>query len=313
MLNEVEKRLAILINVSGGSATSEAEFRRFATMGIKFSISAMTARSDKREDPYPPMNATDKLFAVFSLFTYEKPEWTVDEAAEQLGYPVSTAYRFFKSLSDEGLIVAYAAGRYVLGPAIIQLDRQIRLQDPLIKAGSSIMKRLAAESPFDGTFLLCRLYRNQVICVHQEARGFSDLTVSYERGRLMPLHRGAASKIILAHLPVRPVRAYQATNATDIEAAGLGGDWETMKQSLRRIRKAGICITHAELDNGAIGIAAPLFLLDESVVGSLGLVLLEQDINKQLVPTISQKLMAAAAEITARLRTKTGGSHQAPS
>ena len=98
------------------------------------------------------MNAIDKLFAVFGLFSDEKPEWTVEAAAEQLGLPASTTYRFFKSLSDEGLIVAYLAGRYVLGPAIIQLDRQLRIQDPLIKAALVTMKELA-EGTVDGTFL----------------------------------------------------------------------------------------------------------------------------------------------------------------
>jgi IclR helix-turn-helix domain len=96
------------------------------------------------------MSATDKLLAIFALFTEEAPEWTVEGAASHLGIATSTAYRLFKSLTDAGLIVAFASGRYVLGPAVIQLDRQIRLQDPLIRAAETTMKRLASESAVPG-------------------------------------------------------------------------------------------------------------------------------------------------------------------
>ena len=45
--------------------------------------------------------------------------------------------------------------------------------------------------------MLCRLYRNQVMCVHQETTPVPpDFAIGYERGRPLPLYRGAASKII---------------------------------------------------------------------------------------------------------------------
>jgi DNA-binding IclR family transcriptional regulator len=248
------------------------------------------------------MSATDKLLAIFALFTEEAPEWTVEGAASHLGIATSTAYRLFKSLTDAGLIVAFASGRYVLGPAVIQLDRQIRLQDPLIRAAETTMKRLASESAVPATFLLCRIYRDQVICVHQEIRGSPTLSVSYERGRLMPLHRGAASKIILAHLPARTVRGYQRRHVQQIDEVGLGRSWETLKHNLRIIRNSKICVTHAELDEGAIGMGCALFAPDETVVGSLGLAMREDACTEQLQLLFAEKVRAAAVEIGERLR-----------
>ncbi|GAN80538.1 IclR family transcriptional regulator [Acidocella aminolytica] len=260
------------------------------------------------------MSATDKLLSIFALFTTERSEWTVEEAASQLGLAVSTAYRYFKSLSDAGLIVGFAAGRYVLGPAITQLDRQTRLGDPLIRAASPAMRRLAAEIGVPGTFLLCRLYRRQVICVHQETAHTPVLATSYERGRLMPLHRGAASKIILAHLPARIVRTYQDEHLEDIRAVGLGHDWPTLKRQLRLMRNAEVCLTHSELDSGALGLAAAIFGPDGTVIGSLGLVIEERDCGKELQDRLTKQMPLTAAQVTGDLRRiATGPMAQGPS
>jgi DNA-binding IclR family transcriptional regulator len=67
-----------------------------------------------------------------SLFTIEKSEWTVEEAAKEIGVSVSTAYRYFRDLSKVGLLDSSPSSKYVLGPAVIENDRKIRLTDPLI-------------------------------------------------------------------------------------------------------------------------------------------------------------------------------------
>jgi DNA-binding IclR family transcriptional regulator len=115
----------------------------------------------------------DRVLSVLELFSGDNSEWTVEEAAEALGLPVSTAYRYFRSLASSELIVAYSAGRYVLGPAIIQFDRQLRLHDPFITAAKPEMMKLAAMIGGDTVVLLARLYHNKVICVHQEEPAIS--------------------------------------------------------------------------------------------------------------------------------------------
>jgi DNA-binding IclR family transcriptional regulator len=77
---------------------------------------------------------SDRVLGVLALFTHERSEWSVEDAAEALEVPVSTAYRYFKSLSSAELLIPYWPGRYVLGPAVIELDRMMRLRDPLINA-----------------------------------------------------------------------------------------------------------------------------------------------------------------------------------
>ncbi len=245
------------------------------------------------------LSSADKLLAVLGLFTFERPEWTIEAAANELRLGVSTTYRYFKSLSDVGLVVAFAAGRYVLGPAITQLDRQTRLLDPLITAAKPIMQNLLQQLGPHGVLLLCRLYRDQVMCVHQEALEGHAIAVSYERGKLMPLHRGAASKIVLAHLAPRFVRGFHQEHAADMAAVSLGKDWDEVKRSLRKIRAAGVAVTVAELDPGVIGAAAPLFSPEGGIVGSLGIVFPEGDPESKLVAHAASLIMTGAKSIDA--------------
>src|SRR5882757_8415317 len=72
------------------------------------------------------MRSSERLLAILSLFSIEKYEWTVEDAAEALDVSVSTAYRYFKSLVEAGLLTATSASEFGLGPAIIAMDRLIQ-------------------------------------------------------------------------------------------------------------------------------------------------------------------------------------------
>ncbi len=248
------------------------------------------------------MNTANKLLAVLNLFTIEKPEWTVEEAARGIGVSISTAYRYFRGLSKVGFLDPFPGGKYILGPAVIENDRKIRLTDPLIKVGRPAMQRLISRSGSAGVALLCRVYRNCVMCVHQEATVLPEDTLGYDRGRPMPMFRGASSKVIFANLPSRTVRWFLDKYPEEIAAAQLGSDWETVKANLRRIRRGGLHITRGEVDPGRVGIAAPVFGQDKNVIGSITMAIPESEATPQGVANISALVQAAAREINAGLR-----------
>lgn len=244
------------------------------------------------------ITTSDRVLGVLGLFTIEQPEWTVESAAAHLDLAVSTAYRYFRSLSKAGLLVAHATGRYVLGPAFIQYDRQIRLHDPLTTAAQPVMKRLTQELPPHTVVLLCRLFRDQVMCVHQEFAERPDFAVSYERGRPMPLFRGAASKAILAHMPLRAVKSVYDDNTAKFAQASLGKDWSAVKERLRALRNAGLSVTQAELDPGMSGIAVPVFEAQRIIIGSLSVVIPVRYLTPEGLEQISGLLKEGSAEIS---------------
>jgi DNA-binding IclR family transcriptional regulator len=212
---------------------------------------------------------TDRVLSVLSLFAGDQPEWSVEEAAEALDLPVSTAYRYFRSLAKSELLIPYLPGRYVLGPAIIQLDRQLQLHDPFITAARPEMVRLAQEVG-NTVILLTRLYRDRVMCVHQESDGPLDIGEGYQRGRPMPLDRGAASKAILANIPPRATRALANPDQNGETPLVLSDE---LRAELRQIKAQGFSITHAEIEPGIRGFSVPVFRPGHVLEGSLSVVL----------------------------------------
>lgn len=238
----------------------------------------------------------DRMLAVLGLFTIERSEWTVEAAAEELGVSATTAYRYFKRLTNAGLISPVSRASYVLGPAIVQMDRQIQICDPMLRAARAVMLDLIQYAAEGSILLLCRLFHDRVMCVHQVVGRGPQVPVSYERGRLIPLFRGATSKIILAHLPPRTLKSLFAQNAAEIADAGLGATWAEFRQRLAAIRREGVAVARSELDSGRVGIAAPIFDR-QAIVGSLSFVLPADRADDTLIGRLAPLTIAGAREI----------------
>ncbi|RKP53618.1 IclR family transcriptional regulator [Pararobbsia silviterrae] len=246
------------------------------------------------------MATSDRAFGVLKLFTLQKPSWTAEEMAAEMGVSQATIYRFIGALEDVGLIAPSRLGQYTLGPAIIQLDRQLQITDPLLHAAAPVMDDLRTYAPAGTAVLLCRSYGDTVLCVRQVFTQGPQPLVSYERGRPMPLFAGATSKVILANQPARWLRMLYANHAADAAAGGLGETFETFKLALTQIRKAGFLITRGEIDKGRVGIAAPILDEDRRAVGSLSYVV-GDDVEARACERLATIAQSGAREIEAAL------------
>lgn len=243
------------------------------------------------------MTTTAKVLQVLGLFRVDRTSLRAVDVAADLGISAATAYRYIADLEQAGLVERLSVNEYVLGPTIIELDRQIRIHDPLLAAAGSIMKTLSERT--GGTALLCRLHGRRVVCVHQVINRFSPTEVSYERGRAMPLYRGATSKIILAHLDTDTLREITKDDATPLRDAGLPTDFAALCGHLASLRDTGICTTRGEVDSEAMGWAVPL-RQGRRLLGSLSVVM------SRSAPVVSPNLIAdqllrAALRIEGRL------------
>jgi DNA-binding IclR family transcriptional regulator len=234
----------------------------------------------------------------------DDPEWSIQDACQELELRQSTAYVYFRDLVDAGLLVRSRTGHYNIGPAVIVYDRLTRQCDPVVALAQPLMKSLTLSAGIDCVALLCRLYRMTVLCVSQESTARARFAVSYERGRPMPLFRGAASKVILAHVERRKLHRYYDEFVGDIAKAGLGQTWNEFKASLRRIRATPFVTTAGELDEGRVGISAAVFSSEGEVLGSLSLVVSEQKLRRTegLLEKLGQKVGKASQALTASLR-----------
>ena len=241
-----------------------------------------------------------RLLGLLDMFSPQQPVWTVEGMARRAKLSVSTTYRYVRDLTAVGLLAPAGAPGYVLGPAIIEYDRQIRQSDPLLLKAVPVARWLLQQAAPNGAVVISRWYRDKVMCLHQESGGAHPLAASYERGLPMSLFRGATSKIILANLPDRLLRRLFDARRREAMAAGLGGDWTQFRRSLRVLRDAGVCQTASEVAAGRIGIAAPIFS-DGKVLGSLSIVLAKHTMTSPVSARLRALVIAAGAEVSAAL------------
>ncbi|MBN9428305.1 MAG: helix-turn-helix domain-containing protein [Burkholderiales bacterium] len=243
------------------------------------------------------MSRTDRVLDVLGLFTESVQSLSAPEIARALGVSTASAYRYLGDLEAAGLVEGAGAGRYVPGPGIVELDRRVRMADPLIGAAAPIMERLAERT--GGVVLLCRLYGRKVLCVHQVIGPKGPPQVSYERGRAMPLFRGATSQAILAQLPRAVVEQLAVDEAAAIAEAGLPTDPAALIEHLRVLGAQRVCASSGEVDKEAMGWARAL-RDGRKVVGSLSVVLARAH-GRGADTLVADQVWRAALRIEGRL------------
>lgn len=240
------------------------------------------------------VSSNEKVLGILSMFSESRHSVTVEELIREMNLSKATVYRYVKSLIDGGFVANAVDGSIILGPRIIELDRLIRKSDPLLKL--AIPKMRALSQMTKGVLLLCGLRGDQVICIHEE-RTDDRVVTSYERGRPMPLLRGATSKVILAYLPTYQQRSLMLNYASQIADVGLGTNWREFRDNLRAIRSAGYAIGRGELDKGVVGFAVPV-LLNETAVASISVVQLRSEFREEKLEANVGELLEMAQYVT---------------
>ena len=230
-------------------------------------------------------NSLERMLQVVDVIEANDGPVMPDDLMVRLDLTRSTLYRYLKILSEAGLITSFPGVGFALGPRIAELDYRMRNLDPLIIASRPVMSELVAAIP--GIALLCRRYRDTVLCVHQE-RGATTLVSTYERGLARPLFRGAASRIILAYLPPRVIeRLHQRDKANGVSLAQL-------RPELREMRRRGWDLTDSQVTRGVTGVAAPVFDSRGRILGSLSLTIPRTKIPTSEAARIAERVMFCA-------------------
>ncbi|CAH0140840.1 DNA-binding IclR family transcriptional regulator [Pseudomonas frederiksbergensis] len=240
-------------------------------------------------------SSLERMLRVLDLFTEESPIWAVDDMGGALGFTRSTIYRYVRELAEANLLFQVGAGRYALGARIITWDRQLRLSDPLVRAAQSLEPSLPRWSE-QQIWLICRLFKDQVVCIHQYGDLFSE--VSYSRGSPRPLFLGATSKAILANMTSRQHSQLFLENPDEVRASNLGQTWEQFRRSLQRLRHQGYVASAGEVDAGVYGLAAPIFDGDGKVVGSISCVRPIQERDSTQEEQQGQQVLALAQNLS---------------
>lgn len=239
-----------------------------------------------------------KGLSVLDLFQEGRISTHLDDVVAKLGTSRATAYRYLATLCDVGLLAPAQGGVYVLGPRIIELDRLMRISDPLLLAGSKVMQEVSEHWGLN--MLLASYYRGRIMCIDI---AWPDRTIPqhHERGLPISLFRGAMAKVILAHLSPYQLRNVALHHADEIRDAKLGGSWPEFRAHMADLARQGYAVTHAEMHPGSMGLSAPILDAEDKILGSITFSLSEAKWKKMDQEGLKVAIQDAAARIHALL------------
>lgn len=246
----------------------------------------------------------EKTIEILDLFDEDHLSWTPEQMMERLQCARSTLYRYLRVLTGAGLVTSLPDTGYSLGPRIVELDYMMRSGDPMISNGRPLLQALLKE--IVGIGLLCRYFKDRVLCVHQETSA-SDIHSSYERGRAMPIGVGATSRIILANLKLAQLRQLYASQPRAFSRLGGDKGFAQLQDDLREIRKQGYCQSQGEVTPGVIGIAAPVFDSEGTIIGSLSAVVPETGFSERRRRVITDRVVFSARVLSNAMRQHNDG------
>lgn len=247
------------------------------------------------------MSVILRALGVIDLFTETKPIWTADELIAAQETSRATTYRDLRALVDAGFLAPASAGAFALGPRFIELDRQIRLGDPLLKIAPPIMA--AQREKVGGTQLLCRYYGLRVMSIHED-RYDERIKTSFDRGRPFSLFQSSTSQVILANLGADRQRRLFLQHAGEIAEAGLGANWPAFKDRMRQVREQGVAIANV-VDKDLVGVAAPVFTAPDTVAAALTLVRIRKEVDDAAIARLTRLAVSAARKVSERLQALT--------
>ena len=214
-----------------------------------------------------------------------------DELSSLLETPVSTIYRYLRTLSEFGFVDRQGAG-YRLGPRLIIGSGTNVTAEELIRTADPVLRLLEEET--GETALIVRRIGLAVACLH-EIPSSQPLRVSFGADASLPLHTGAFGKALLAFAP------------SEIQDEVLGLDPEPgapdpdrLRADLADIVTSGVARSVGEVVSGSVEIAVPIFRYD-GIVAAIGVTGPESRCGLAWRTRVAKLLPGAASSIVGAL------------
>src|SRR3990170_2667140 len=194
-----------------------------------------------------------KAMQVLDLFSLERPEWGVSEAARTLQLPKSSTSELMSSLANQRLLSRTAKGRYRLGWRLFELSQTILDTTEFRIEARKVMEEL-------------------VRSWGEKLHPTPAVKIKISRaGARLPAHCSGVGKVLLAHceweyaaelLEDQGLSALTSNTITELDA---------LADELERVRERGYAYDDEETLVGLCCVAAPVYGSKGKVVASVSL------------------------------------------
>lgn len=233
------------------------------------------------------VSAVDRALVVLATLAQQGHPLTAMELMRKTGLSQSTLYRQLHALKRWGFVLE-VEGRYAPGPLSLQLALGFDMASHLAQQARHDMLVLAQQSQESVGLIVA--VNGQAICIEMvESR--QALRCSFEKGRSVPLEKGASAKCLLAHLPEAARDAALGAARPGLPQSELQSE---LLAELGAIRQAGFAVSDGEVDAGVWGVSVPLFAMGKQAVGALTLMAPSVRIQGKHSPLIQMTVVTAA-------------------
>lgn len=237
-------------------------------------------------------SSQDRLLQVLSVVAQSHGALTAAELGALTGLPKSSLYRQLARLRHWGF-VQEIDGSYAPGPMGLQLAQGFDATSHLVQQAREDMHALVRQSGESVGLIVA--VNDRAICIEM-LESPQALRCSFEKGRSVPLRRGATAKCLLAHLPEPRRRAVLESVLAEGEPHPRDPDWD----ELEAIRRAGHARSQSEVDDGVWGVSAPLFGPGQRLLGCLTMMApVARGLPREA--ELTQLIVVAAARVSRKL------------
>jgi DNA-binding IclR family transcriptional regulator len=199
---------------------------------------------------------------------------SLSEIARRTSLYKSTVLRLIESLQAAAYVARLEDGNFVLGPAILRLGMAYERSNPIRQQLAPVLQQLIQQGTESPSFHI-RHGSTTRLCVLRINSLHSTLD-RVSTGDILPLDRGAAGKVILAHT----------------DANTVGPEWD-------HIRSGNAVISLGERDPGCAGMAIPVFSAGRHFLGALSVSGPRERFQPSDIERMRPILMKAGADLHA--------------
>jgi IclR family acetate operon transcriptional repressor len=243
--------------------------------------------------------SVERALTILHLFILGEAEISLSEISQRVGLHQSTVFRLLATLSSAGFTEQDPhTGRYRLGPAALALGQAYLRHSDLRQIAEAPLARLRDQS--SETVHLATLQGTQVIYL-EKLPGLHPIGLMSSRvGDRSPAHCTGLGKALLAYVPEAELRQAYAGGLKEFTPHTITR-LPPLLAELERVRREGFAVDDEEHEQGVVCVAAPVFDTDR-VVAAISASGPADRIRKEMRERgLTQAVLAAAAEISARL------------
>jgi DNA-binding IclR family transcriptional regulator len=217
--------------------------------------------------------AVDRALSILDALGRANRPLSLAALAEATGMYKSTILRLLGSLESYGYVLRTETGAFWLGPTVMSLGRAFENSFDLAAVAVPALEELVAQGTESASFHVRQGAMR--LCLYRVASGHSTLD-RIAAGDVLPLDRGAPGKILLAF------------------SGAAGPVYE-------QVRRQGWAVSYGERDKDCAALSAPVFGLNEALVGALSLSGPRERFTQERVDAMRLALLEAVWSLSRQL------------